>query len=300
MNLEQKIDVVANRLENASLSYGHGTDNAWDEATWIVLHVLGLNLVGEVQSDNFNWQSPIRNGDSDIIDSFVDRRVSSRIPFAYLCNESWFAGNKFYIDERAIIPRSYLSEWIPESFAPWLVSEEIHSILDLCTGSGCVAISSALAFPHAKVLASDISVQALEVAEINVRSYGLEERVKLSRGDCFCGISGEFDLILCNPPYVSDYRMVRLPPEYCHEPDNAFRAGNDGLDFIVSMLSQVDKYLTKNGTLIVEAGSASRALEERFPDIPFTWLSTAYDETVVFIMNAEELFTYSHLFKSVG
>jgi ribosomal protein L3 glutamine methyltransferase len=297
MNLEQKIEVVANRLEIADLSYGHGTDNAWDEATWIVIYALGLDLVREVQSENFDWQSPIRKSDSVIIDSFVDRRVSSRTPFAYLCNETWFAGNKFYVDERAIIPRSYLSEWIPESFAPWVVSEDTHSILDLCTGSGCIAVSCALAFPQANVLASDISAQALEVARINVHGYGLEKRVKLNRGDCFGGINGEFDLILCNPPYVSNDRMDRLPPEYCHEPDNALRAGGDGLDFIVSMLSQVNKFLTRNGTLIVEAGSASVALEERFPEIPFTWLSTAYDETVVFIMNAEELCTYSHLFK---
>jgi ribosomal protein L3 glutamine methyltransferase len=297
MNLEQKIEVVANRLETANLVYGHGTDNAWDEATWIVIYALGLDLVSEVQNDNFNWQSPIRKSDSGVIDRFVDKRVSSRMPFAYLCNETWFAGNKFYIDERAIIPRSYLSEWIPESFAPWLISEEIHSILDLCTGSGCIALSCALAFPTAKVLASDISAQALEVAEINVHSYGLEKRVKLNRGDCFDGIRGKYDLILCNPPYVSDDRMDRLPQEYRHEPDNAFRAGVDGLDFIVSMLSQVNKFLTNNGTLIVEAGSASEALENRFPDIPFTWMSTAYDETVVFIMNAEELSTYSHLFK---
>jgi len=298
INLEQKIQAVTSRLEAAGLSYGHGAVNAEDEATWIVLHGVGLDPVGEVQSDEFNWQAAIRESDSKSIDDIVDKRVSSRKPFAYLCNEIWFVGNRFYIDERAIIPRSYLGEWIPECFAPWLDPENIHSILDLCTGSGCIAVSCALAFPHANIVASDISTRALEVADRNIKEYDLERRVILNMGDCFGGITGRFDLIVCNPPYVSDDRMDKLPTEYRCEPDNAFRGGSDGLDFIATMLSQVNKFLTKNGTLIVEAGSASHALEEQYPEIPFTWMSTAYDETVVFVMSAEEISAYSHLFKS--
>ncbi len=298
MKLEDKIVSVAGRLEKAGLSYGHGTDNAWDEATWIVLHIFDPDLVGDVDREDFNWQAELQLADSITIDNLVERRILRRIPFAYLANEIWFAGNKFFIDDRAIVPRSYLGEWIPESFEPWINPENVLSILDLCTGCGCIAISCALAFPDANVLASDVSFQALEVAEINIKNYDLGKRVKLNQGDCFNGIIGRFDLIVCNPPYVSDDRMARLPPEFRHEPDKAFRAGQDGLDFIISMLSEVNQFLTNDGTLIVEAGSASFALEERYPEIPFTWLSTEYDETVVFIMTAKELSDYGSIFNT--
>ena len=195
----------------------------------------------------------------------------------------------FYIDERAIIPRSYLSEWIAESFEPWLDAKKTHSILDLCTGCGCIAISCALAFPQATVLASDLSQPALQVANINIAHYQLGERVKIHHADGFSGISQRFDLIVCNPPYVADEHMECLPAEYRHEPDSALRGGRNGLDFIAPMLGQAENYLTDDGILIVEAGSASHALEASYPTIPFTWLSTAYDEMVIFTLSASEL-----------
>ncbi len=304
MNLEEKIASVQARLEKANLCYGHGTDNAEDEAIWIVLYALGFDRTSALDNPNVSqhqyrlsasdnndyqdWQTV--HNDADLrIDQMVEKRLKQRIPFAYLANETFFAGNKFYIDQRAIIPRSYLSEWIADAFTPWIDSKKTHSILDLCTGCGCLAISCALAFPKATVLASDLSNQALDVAAINIANYQLGERITLHHGDCFAGIDEKFDLIVCNPPYVSDERMGTLPPEYCHEPEEAFRGGQTGLDFISPMLRQAENYLTDEGSLIVEAGSASNALEQRYPSIPFTWLSTAYDEMVIFTLSADEL-----------
>ncbi len=289
MNLEEKIAAVQTRLEQAALFYGHGTDDGWDESTWMVLYVLGFDRASVLDNNNFDWQRVLNQPDLAAIDHMVEKRIQTRTPFAYLANQTWFAGNKFYIDRRAIIPRSYLSEWIPDAFQPWVDANKVHSVLDLCTGCGCIAISCALVFPQATVLASDLSTQALEVAGINIDNYRLGERVKLNHGDGFEGINEQFDLIVCNPPYVSDERMDRLPPEYCHEPDSALRGGRHGLDFMTPMLRQVENYLTNEGTLIVEAGSASHALEERYPTIPFTWLSTAYDEMVLFTLSAREL-----------
>lgn len=289
MNLEEKIAAVQTKLSQSALFFGHGTDDVWDESAWLVLHVLGFDRASVLENDDFDWQLAINQSDLVGIDKMVEKRIETRTPFAYLSNQTWFAGNKFHIDQRAIIPRSYLSEWIPDAFQPWVDANKVHSVLDLCTGCGCIAISCALVFPQATVLASDLSNQALEVAGINIDNYQLGERVKLNHGDGFAGINERFDLIVCNPPYVSDERMDRLPPEYRHEPDNALRGGLDGLDFMIPMLRQVENYLTSDGILIVEAGSASHALEQRYPTIPFTWLSTEYDEMVVFMLSASEL-----------
>ena len=308
MNLEAKITAVTARLEQAKLSYGHGTDYAEDEAVCMVLHVLGIDrtapdaLFSPHGRDLFaQYKRSCRDGQTldwldARIDSLVEKRIAQRMPLAYLVNEAWFADHKFYIDPRAIIPRSYLGEWIADAFVPWVEPSKTHSILDLCTGCGCIAISCALAFPQATVLASDISKPALAVARINIDNYQLGERVKLHHADCFAGIEQRFDLIVCNPPYVSDERVDNLPAEYCHEPDSAFRAGQNGLDFITPLLRQATNYLTQEGVLIVEAGSASHVLEQRYPSIPFTWLSTAYDEMVVFTLSASELKAHGPLY----
>ncbi len=295
MNLADKIAEVGSRLEKAGLAFGHGTDNPWDEAAWIVLKVLGYDL-GRVWMDGpINWGRVLCGADLEVVDGMVDQRITRRAPVAYLFNETWFAGNKFYIDERAMVPRSYLGEWIPDSFRPWVNPDNIRSILDLCTGCGCIAISCARAFPDARVVASDLSPAALEVARKNVELHGLERRVSLRQGDGFQGINERFDLIVCNPPYVSDVRMQGLPEEYLKEPETAFKGGKDGLDFILPLLQHSARYLTHNGTLFVEAGSASHALEARFPGIPFTWLSTEYDEMVVFGISAGELRQYREI-----
>ena len=289
MNVEQKIEQVTSALENSGLAFGQEVESAEDEAVLIVLKGMNIDVKSILGSDVHVWSQSIVEKQDIEIDKLVERRITTGKPFAYLVNESWFAGNRFYIDERALIPRSFLGEWVGDCFEPWINADNVSSILDLCTGSGCIAISCALSFPNAIVTASDIDADALAVAKINIEDYVLEDRVLLSQGDGFENIVGRFDLIVSNPPYVSDERMTALPEEFLEEPDKAFRGGADGLDFIVPMLARARDYLTENGVIIVEAGSASHALEQRYPNYPFTWISTEYDEMVVFVMTAAEL-----------
>ena len=289
MNLDQKIGLVTEILENSDLAFGQEVESAEDEAVLIVLKAMNIDVKNVLDDDvNFLNQS-IDEKQSIQIDKLVQHRITSRRPFAYIVNESWFAGNRFYIDERVLIPRSFLGEWIEDRFEPWVNADRVYSILDLCTGSGCIAISCALAFVNAEVTASDIDADALEVAKKNVENYEMQERVSLCQSDGFENIKGKFDLIVSNPPYVSDDRMSTLPEEFLNEPDKAFRGGVNGLDFIVPMLARARDYLTESGVIIVEAGSASHALEQRYPNCPFTWISTEYDEMVVFVMTAAEL-----------
>ncbi len=289
MNVEQKIEQVTGALANSGLAFGQEVESAEDEAVLIVLKGMNIDVKSILGSDVHVWSQSIVEKQDIEIDKLVERRITTGKPFAYLVNESWFAGNRFYIDERALIPRSFLGEWVGDCFEPWINADNVSSILDLCTGSGCIAISCALSFPNAIVTASDIDADALAVAKINIEDYVLEDRVLLSQGDGFENIVGRFDLIVSNPPYVSDERMTALPEEFLEEPDKAFRGGADGLDFIVPMLARARDYLTENGVIIVEAGSASHALEQRYPNYPFTWISTEYDEMVVFVMTAAEL-----------
>ena len=289
MNVEQKIEQVTSALENSGLAFGQEVESAEDEAVLIVLKGMNIDVKSILGSDVHVWSQSIVEKQDIEIDKLVERRITTGKPFAYLVNESWFAGNRFYIDERALIPRSFLGEWVGDCFEPWINADNVSSILDLCTGSGCIAISCALSFPNAIVTASDIDADALAVAKKNIEDYVLEDRVLLSQGDGFENIVGRFDLIVSNPPYVSDERMTALPEEFLEEPDKAFRGGADGLDFIVPMLARARDYLTENGVIIVEAGSASHALEQRYPNYPFTWISTEYDEMVVFVMTAAEL-----------
>ncbi len=286
--LEEVVDQIAIRFESIGLAYGHDTNNAWDEAAWIVLHTLGEDL----SSPGYDWDRVLDDTELGKIDGVVHKRIESRRPFAYLVNETWFAGRSYYIDDRVIVPRSYIAEWILEQFSPWISPDRINHILDLCTGCGCIAIALAYAFHSASVMASDLSTEALEVAAINVARHKMEKRVRLHQGDMFDGIDQRFDLIVCNPPYVSDDRMLELPPEYLCEPDQAFRGGKDGLDFITPLLKQARKYLTDEGVLVIEAGSASHVLERYYSRIPFNWLSTEYDEMVIFLITAAELDQY--------
>ena len=295
MKFYQKSRQVSNALADSGCSFGQGVDDADDEALWIMYAGLGLDITNEFESDVDHSARDLSGSELEAVDRLLDERITTRRPLAYILNETWFCGIRFYIDERTIIPRSFLSEWIPEQFAPWINPGAVRSILDLCTGSGCVAVSCSLAFPDARVLASDISTQALEVATKNIELYELGDRVSINQGDGFQGIEDKFDLIVCNPPYVSDRKMDKLPDEFRKEPALAMRGGHSGLDFIIPMLRQSAKYLTDCGFIVVEAGSASHALEQRYPDIPFTWLSTEHDEMVVFIMRADELKRFQHV-----
>ncbi|HJL65842.1 MAG TPA: 50S ribosomal protein L3 N(5)-glutamine methyltransferase [Arenicellales bacterium] len=286
LTIEEAILKTARSLEQGSVTFGHGTECAEDEAAWLVLHVAGLL--------DAPFEEIARNAVDEAlhleIEGVVVERISSRKPLAYLFQEAWFAGIPFYIDERAIIPRSHIGEWLSEGFEPWIIPDRVDSILDLCTGGGSIAVASALAFPGANVDAIDLSAEALEVAKINRQRYQLEQRLRLFEGDLFAPVDGHrYDLILCNPPYVSDSIMAELPLEYRHEPPLAFSGGSLGLTLIDRLLREAREHLTPEGTLIIEAGSASEAVNQHYPDLPFIWLTSANGESVVFMLTAAEL-----------
>ncbi|HUQ73358.1 MAG TPA: 50S ribosomal protein L3 N(5)-glutamine methyltransferase [Burkholderiales bacterium] len=260
MTLAQLIERTARRLESAPLFYGHGTDNARDEAAWLVLRGLGLPFGADLQQ---------RVSDEERIESLLQRRIDERVPVAYLLKEAWLAGQSFYVDERVIVPRSHIAELLREK---WLASHRARRILDLCTGSGCLAILAARAFASATVDAADVSPAALAVAGKNVARHRLGRRVKVRRSDLFAGLRGErYDLILSNPPYVSASAMAKLPAEYRHEPRLALVGGADGLDLVARMLAQAPDHLEAGGVLVCEIGDGKAAVQRRFPRLPLGW-----------------------------
>jgi len=286
MTLDDMVAQVESKLANAGLFFGHGTDNALDEAVWLVLAAGGFD-VGDSEPP---WESTLREQQIQDIQKLLERRLTTRQPLAYLINRAWFAGHEFFIDQRAIVPRSHIGEWIPDRFEPWLPTDDVTSILDLCTGSGCIAVALALAFPEARVDATDLSGAALEVAAINAKRHEVTDRVRLLQGDLFSAVQDQrYDLIVCNPPYVSNELMRGLPEEYRFEPELAFTGGIKGLDFIERLLREVSNYLTPQGLLIVEAGSAQSAVEDAYPNLPFMWLMSQSEEAVVFALTAGEL-----------
>ena len=281
--------MVADRLNEVGLSYGQGFEDAYDEALRIVYAGADINPATEFTADIDRSNHQLNAAVIDRIDKLTARRINTRKPLAYLLHEAWFCGTKFYVDERAIIPRSYVAEWIPEQFQPWVEYDKVKSILDLCCGSGCIAISCAMAFSLARIVASDISSEALGVAKINIEDYDLGGRIELHQGNGFDGIKQAFDLIICNPPYVTDVNMRAFPNEYRQEPKIAFYAGSDGLDFIIPLLCEAGRYLTSHGVIVIESGSASLELEKMFPQVPFLWLSTENEEKVLFLLDADQL-----------
>lgn len=284
INLEQAVDQITMVLSDAGVEFGQGTESAEQEAVWLLLDVCDISDMGEIP-----WQRKIDVKERDRIIECLVERLQGRRPMAYVLQHTWFAGYRFYVDERVLIPRSFLSEWIPQHFSPWVDANKVETVLDLCCGSGCIGIATALELIHTNVTLSDISPDALAVAQINIDHYQLAHRVDTHCGNRFEGIDRKFDLILCNPPYVSDQRMDTLPEEFRVEPEIGLRAGADGLDFIRPFLSEARNYLNDRGHVIVEAGSAAVAVEAAWPDIPFTWLGTAHDEMAVFTLSAEEL-----------
>ena len=256
---------IERRLRRARLHYGHGTHDASGEAAWL-----------------FN---SVKNADRQ--EQILQRRVRERIPLAYLLNEAWLDGRRFYVDRRAIVPRSFISELLSERLKPWL-QRPVRRALDLCTGSGCLAVLTAQAFPGARVEASDLSRDALEVARINIGRYRLQKRIQLVWSDLFGALSGTYDLIVTNPPYVDARSMRRLPPEYDYEPRLALAAGADGLFLIHKILSKARKHLSPGGLLVCEVGDAHRALERAYPRLPFTWPETSEPGTV-FILERGQL-----------
>lgn len=276
---------TALRFRGARLHFGHGTGNARDEASWLIGHVIGIHP-GEV---HLHLRHTISAPDARRIRRLSERRIRERIPLAYLLHEAWLDGRTFYVDPRVIVPRSYLSELLRDRLRPW-VCGPVRRVLDLCTGSGCLAVLAALAFPRAQIDASDLSVAALNVARLNVKRYRLQQRIRLIRSDLFCALSEErYDLILTNPPYVDARTMRRLPKEYRYEPRSALAAGKDGLDFVRRILDAAAAHLSPQGLLVCEVGDSRRALERSFPRLPFTWPETSEPDACVFVLDRENL-----------
>ena len=283
------ISWTEHRFEQSRLHFGHGTDNALDEAAWLVGSA--LNLAPHELDEHLDDE--LTAAQRDAIRALAQKRIATRLPLAYLLKEAWFAGLKFYVDERVIIPRSLMAEFIMDRFQPWIDPARVHRILDLGTGSACMAVALAYAFPRARVDASDISPDALAVARINVASHGMGERVRLANSDLFSALPDErYDLIVTNPPYVARAEMDVLPPEYCHEPVMALVSGDQGLDAILRILAQAPEHLNPGGILVAEMGNSGVVLQEKFSAVPFTWLTTSSGDESVFLLTFEQLQQY--------
>lgn len=269
----------------AELYYGHGTDNPWDEAIQLVLYTLYLPLNFPVNM----YGSRLTVSERQSVVERVIRRVNERLPAAYLTNKACFCGLEFFVDERVLVPRSPISELISQQFAGLIVDEPQH-ILDLCTGSGCIAIACAHAFPNAEVDAVDLSSDALAVAEQNIRQYGLEQQVTPIRSDLFCALPPlSYDLIVTNPPYVDAEDMANLPQEFRCEPELGLAAGNDGLDLVRRILAGASDYFSERGVLICEVGNSMVHLMDQYPTIPFTWLELKHGGDGVFMLTKDQL-----------
>ncbi len=277
----------ASRMNEAGLHFGHGVDNAIDEAAALVLHA--LHLPPDLHTEYL--QARLTPPEQQAAVHLLERRITERKPAAYLTHRAWFMGLPFYVDERVLVPRSPLAELIERHFSPWLPdSRKIERILDLGTGSGCIGIACAYAFPDVQVDLVDISAEALEVARRNVANHGLEDQVEIIQSDLFSALKGRrYDLIISNPPYVSLAELDTLPDEYQHEPRLGLVAGEEGLDVVVDLLREVADYLKRDGLLIVEVGDAQYALCEALPDVPFTWLEFERGGQGVFLLNAAQV-----------
>ncbi len=277
----------ASRMNEAGLHFGHGTDNAVDEAAALALHA--LHLPPDLHAEYF--QAQLTPPEQRAVLQLLERRIVERKPAAYLTQRAWFMGLPFYVDERVLVPRSPLAELIERHFAPWLPdSRKVEHILDLGTGSGCIGIACAYAFPDAQVDVVDVSAEALAVARHNIVEHGLEDQVEAVQSDLFSALKGcHYDLIISNPPYVALEELDSLPPEYHHEPRLGLAAGVEGLDVVMEILQQSSDYLKRDGLLIVEVGNAQYALCEAFPDVPFTWLEFERGGQGVFLLNAAQV-----------
>jgi ribosomal protein L3 glutamine methyltransferase len=285
----------ASRFSEQGVFLGHGTTTALDEAAAIVLH--SLHQPYDL-SDHY-WGARLTLSERETVLQLIERRIVERKPSAYLTHEALFAGLPFYVDERVLVPRSPIAELIAERFAPWVDEEQVLSIIDLCTGSGCIAIACAYAFPEATVDAVDLSAEALAVAAINVDKHDLNEQVQLIASDLFAAVPKKpYDIIVSNPPYVSLAEWQALPPEFHAEPAMGFKGGDNGLDLVIKILVQSQDYLADNGILVVEVGSSAETLQTLFADVPFHWLEFERGGDGVFLLTAEQVRTYHSLFAS--
>lgn len=278
---------AVSRFNEAKLFFGHGIQNAYDEAAYLILHSLHLPL------DTLEpfLDARLTSSELESLLHILERRVTERIPAAYLTHEAWLGDFRFYVDERVIVPRSFIAELLREQLSPWVEDPEtVTSALDMCTGSGCLAILMAHAFPNAEIDAADLSPEALEVARRNVADYALEEQIRLVQSDLFAALEGQsYDVIVSNPPYVNAPSVRALPQEYLHEPKLALGSGEDGLDATRVILREAPKHLNPGGILVVEIGHNRDVLEAAYPDLPFTWLETSAGDEFVFLLKREQM-----------
>ena len=275
------------RFNTAQLYFGHGSDNAFDEAAYLLLHTLKLPLD---QLDPF-LDARLTTDEIQTLLGLIERRANDRVPVAYLTNEALLGDYRFFVDERVIVPRSFIAELIPEQFQPWIADPDaVTNVLELCTGSGCLAIMLADAFPNAQIDAVDLSTDALEVAKKNVSDYQLLDRVALYHSDLYDKLpTKKYDLIVTNPPYVNSVSMLKLPPEYRAEPQMALAGGDDGMDLVRRIVAGAKERLTTSGVLVVEIGNEFMNAEAAFADLELTWLSTSAGDESVFLLTADQL-----------
>jgi ribosomal protein L3 glutamine methyltransferase len=284
----------AQQLEAAGVSFGHGTTNAHDEAAWLVLWRLGLPLdapLGDAPDSKQNM--PVAPAQQALVATLFEQRIATRKPAAYLTHEAWLQGVPFYVDERAIVPRSLIAELIADGGFDDFLGEHTHQVLDLCTGNGSLAVLAAMAWPEVQVTGADLSPEALAVARINVDRHGLHERVALQLSDGLAALPGPWDLILCNPPYVNAQSMAQLPPEYRAEPELALAGGSDGMDFIRRLLRDAPARMSENAVLVLEIGNERAHFEAAFAELPVFWLDTSAGEDQVLLVTRQALSRFS-------
>jgi ribosomal protein L3 glutamine methyltransferase len=287
LTLRDVLRWAVSRFDEAGLHFGHGTQDAFDEAVWLILHALHLP---RDRLDPF-LDARLTTAEKETLAALIARRIEERIPAAYLTRQAWLGDYPFYVDERVIVPRSHIAGLLLEdAFAPWIDAGQVHATLDLCTGSGCLAVLLGLTFPRAHVDAVDLSPEALEVACRNVADYGLEQRIEIIHSDLFAGLDARaYDVIISNPPYVTAGAMRALPAEYRHEPALALAAGEDGLDIVRRLVAEAGRHLRPGGILVVEVGDGRHAVEQSFPALDLVWLDGHDNGNGVFLLRQEAL-----------
>ncbi|VVE52305.1 50S ribosomal protein L3 N(5)-glutamine methyltransferase [Pandoraea commovens] len=286
--LRDLLRYAVSRFTEAELAFGHGTATAYDEAAYLLLHTLHLPID---TLDPF-LDARLLPEETERALSVINRRAGERVPASYITNEAWMHGHRFYVDERVIVPRSFIGELLEDALQPWVNHpDDVADVLELCTGSGCLAILAAETFPAAQIDAVDISHDALDVAKINVADYGLDDRVALHLGDLYAPLPGgkRYEVIITNPPYVNEGSMQALPAEYRHEPRLALAGGDDGMDIVRRIIAGARERLTDDGVLVVEIGNERHFVEAAFPELPITWLATSAGDDMVFLVQAADL-----------